>query len=79
MRGGGGDDVYLFELGIQIFERAYAGTDTTLCDSGTAYARDTVFNANNVERLLIGGSVHVKATGPVSAELIAGSTADNLI
>jgi Ca2+-binding RTX toxin-like protein len=79
LRGGAGDDVYVFELGDQIIERTDEGTDTTLFDSDTANAGDTVFNSSNVEELLIGGSVDVNAIGTQGDERIAGSTSDNII
>ncbi len=79
LRGGSGDDVYVFELGDQIIERTGEGTDTILFDSDIANAGDTVFNFNNVEELLIGGSVNVNAIGTRNDERIAGSNGDNII
>jgi Ca2+-binding RTX toxin-like protein len=79
LRGGAGDDVYVFGPGDQVIERADEGTDTILFDSDTANAGDTVFNANNVEELLIGGGTSVNATGTRGDERIAGSTGDNVI
>ncbi len=70
--GFGGDDTYVFGTGDVVVEFAGGGTDTVQSDV-------TVTLAENVERLVLTGSLAAAGTGNTAANSITGNTAANIL